>query len=678
MFSSVRRVLGAIKVTQTSKEIVISGIPTEALTKSIHAIWKTSRINKHLFSTVSRNTLAFPLFFAPDVYYILDRLSEERARGVPVRTLTKIKSLLMTHTWLGDTESDPTPRVDMKKVNRLIYTPLEYQQRFYELYDSLTQRYHLNGYLLAAVAGSGKTAMGYTLAELLGKTRIVVVCPKNATERVWESEAKTLFKATQTHWVYHHKKPYNGERIAIFHYEALSAAYDMVGEFSNEDTMVILDESHNLNDVKSQRTQLFLKLVEAIGTRDVLFASGTPFKAIGSEAVPLLRAIDPYFTQDAEERFKRIYGSDGHRGLDILKARIGNIAFKVEKHELGLDKPIIERLPVVIPNGKDYTLRAIREDMKKFIDERAKYYKARRPDDQAFYDKCLTLHEQTVKGRKEAAALALYKEDVKIVQKYNGDARFCKDEISRTNDYEKRFIHPSLPQPLRNDFKDIKSTIKYVNLKIQGEALGRVLGRKRIQCHVDMIPYFDFKGICESTPKKTVVFTSFVEALETTATTLDDQHMNPLVVYGKTNSELNQTVERFKQDEELNPLIATYQSLSTAVPLVMADTMIMLNAPFRAYIREQAISRIHRLGADTRTTVWECYLDTGNEPNISTRSGDILQWSQQQVEAILGLKSPFEIVENDSTMTVSNEDITITEGVVTPPLLQQRPTFLDW
>lgn len=87
--------------------------------------------------------------------------------------------------------------------------------------------------------------------------------------------------------------------------------------------------------------------------------------------------------------------------------------------------------------------------------------------------------------------------------------------------------------------------------------------------------------------------------------------MNPVVVYGKTNNELNKTVGLFEKDIDLNPLVATYQSLSTAVPLVMADTMIMLNAPFRAYIHEQAISRIHRLGADTQTIVWEAYLNTG-------------------------------------------------------------------
>lgn len=132
--------------------------------------------------------------------------------------------------------------------------------------------------------------------------------------------------------------------------------------------------------------------------------------------------------------------------------------------------------------------------------------------------------------------------------------------------------------------------------------------------------------------------------------------LSPLVVYGKTNNELAQIVGKFEKDEALNPLIATYNSLSTAVPLTMADTMLMINAPFRAYIQEQAISRIHRIGADTQTSVWQAFLDTGDVPNISTRSTEILAWSMQMVEEITGIKSPFQITESLEEFTISLED----------------------
>jgi hypothetical protein len=154
--------------------------------------------------------------------------------------------------------------------------------------------------------------------------------------------------------------------------------------------------------------------------------------------------------------------------------------------------------------------------------------------------------------------------------------------------------------------------------------------------------------------------------------------MSPMAVYGKTNADLNATIKQFEADIDINPLIATFQSLSTAVPLVMADTMIMLNSPFRTYIYEQAISRIHRLGADTQTTVYVMHLDTGDKPNISTRSADIMQWSKEQVEAIMGITSSFDVTEDGDGIIISNESIDISECIQMPVIKEKNISFLDW
>jgi len=39
---------------------------------------------------------------------------------------------------------------------------------------------------------------------------------------------------------------------------------------------------------------------------------------------------------------------------------------------------------------------------------------------------------------------------------------------------------------------------------------------------------------------------------------------------------------------------------------------------------KQAISRVDRLGQDTQVYIYNFYLDTGEESNLSTRSGDII------------------------------------------------------
>lgn len=68
----------------------------------------------------------------------------------------------------------------------------------------------------------------------------------------------------------------------------------------------------------------------------------------------------------------------------------------------------------------------------------------------------------------------------------------------------------------------------------------------------------------------------------------------------------------------------------------MANAVVLMNQPFRDFEREQAISRADRIGQDARVYVYNVLLDTNGQPNISTRAADIVQWSREQVAAIMG------------------------------------------
>ena len=710
MFAGMRRIFGNIKVTETDREIRVEGVPADVMYRDISKIWKTSRINMHMFNSLSKNAFSFNPFFAVEIVYMLDVLMASRNRSVSVRVLDNIRTELLNNTWLSHTKPNPDAkgRLDFGRLSLMSVTPEDYQQQFLEDYSFKLDQYLLNGTLLAAAPGTGKTITSLMVAECLAADLVVVVSPKPALYKVWDADITKAYqgKTRPTQWISAEGKDYNGERYAIFQYEHLDDLLAMIQsgafkEFTN--IAMILDESHNMNEMKSLRTQLWVECCKQIGSKNILPMSGTAIKALGAEAIPLLKALCDNFNADAEERFKKIFGRDGSKGMDILQHRIGTVSFKVETGVLNMAPPIMETLRIQIPNGNAYTLESIKKDMQAFIEERFKYYAARRQADQKFWDECMAIHKAGIRNSNQQKEFNTYQNNLKIVIA-TPDPRFIGEIISATNSYEKKVFLPSLPKAMHDRFKETKTIIKYLKLKIQGEALGRVLGRKRIECHVDMVPHIDFVKICESTMKKTVVFTSFVQALEKMEQHCQTLGLTPVAVYGKTNNELNAIVDKFRDNKDINPLGATFQSLSTAVPLVMADTMIMINHPFRAYIYDQAISRIWRKGADTQTYVYSCQLDTGDAPNISTRSSEILAWSTAQVEAILGIKSPFtpeevqgmeayempfkeEGIDDDESLYYYNVltssfeqfDITISkEDFGLAKVIEQRPAYLRW
>ena len=100
-------------------------------------------------------------------------------------------------------------------------------------------------------------------------------------------------------------------------------------------------------------------------------------------------------------------------------------------------------------------------------------------------------------------------------------------------------------------------------------------------------------------------------------------------------------------------MITTFKSLSTGVPLVAANVIVVLDLPFRMYVYEQAIARAWRLGQDSQVYVYIPKLDTGEFPNINSRNIDIIQFFKQEVEAITGEKMT---VSLDPSIAPSTEE----------------------
>lgn len=655
MFENITSFFTGVEVSEPDlKTVRILGMKTPEFMREIDRLWKTSRISGNLFRKVRSRQLDIHPFFAPDFYYVCKRLMGERRARVNRNALKQIMEQMQTNTWLRSAFAESyASRLNFSTLSGLTVDLLPHQNQFLHRYNEMVPRWRLKGYILGAAPGSGKTITGIALSECLETDITICIVPKNSVDRVW---ADTL------DWIFKEKKPYwkstsgdelkKGYRYYVAHYEQLERLLEFFKHgHQGKRINIILDESHNLNELKSLRTELFLKLCKAVDAQDVLWSSGTPIKAMGSEVIPILRSIDDLFDEEAEERFRAIFGLSSARGLDILAHRLGYMTFKVDKAQIVGNKVEKFRVDVTLKNGADYTLSAISHEMAKFVKERMVYYQSNMKMYIDWYTQGLRFYERTLRTSQEIRDFDEYVRTAKLLHTAY-DPYVHKQEPILCNAYEKKFIIPALPKDLKEKFKDARSVYKYVKLKVQGEALGRILGKKRTQCNVDMLSAWDkyhvtdmqtgekydttLLDIVENSVKKTVVFTSYVEVVDKAAELFTEAGAYPLKVYGETNNNLPQIISTFDRDKRSNPLLATLQSLSTAVPLIMANTVVFLNAPFRDHEYEQACSRVDRLGQTEVVNIFDVYLDTGKEPNISTRSLDIMAWSKSQVEAMLG------------------------------------------
>jgi len=660
MSTFARRMFGFVNVREEDGVVYVEGVNARIMHDNIDNLWRTSRVCANAFLHKDLSSFSFPSFYALDICYSFERMLAQPEAFSGVRTISKIVEGLLQNTWLKKTRQPHHDRLDYSRLKLLNVTLRDYQSDLLVNYAKNTDLYDLKGYLFGAAPGTGKTITSIALHLCLKNDLAIVTVPQVAIEDVWVQTLTGIFKRPVKVWTSHMtEEPKGDEDVIVIHYEFLKKLLEMIYKFRHRKVTNILDESHNFNTIGTLRSDLYVDLTSQSNCKDVLWLSGTPIKALPIEAAPLIRCIDPKFTDDCYNRFKRIYAGATNQALEILQHRLGIISMYVKKDVLNLAPPIFQDVKVVLKNARDYTLPAIRQAMIEFTQKQEIYYASRRKEDEEFFYGILNTYAATLKSAAQKSEYQAYRRSLDIVIRSSGSA-IASDEIRACNEFETRCIMPILNYEERKMFKDVRSVIKYVKLKIQGECLGRVVGGLRIQCAVDMAKVFDFQSICETTTKKTVVFTSYVQVLlEGLQNVKNNTDYTPLSAYAENSGKLHETVKEFYDNENANPLFATYKTLSTAVPLTAADVAVIFDAPFRDYTLQQAIARIHRDDSRpghkiTQVYVYLVSLDTGEEINISSRSFDILKWSQEQVQAITGVQSPFDITtlqsQNDPAM----------------------------
>ena len=646
MFPLAQKMLGIVTIKDENGIITVSGVNGKQLGNALRAILKTSRVGNNLLITSNYSSFSLYSFFLPELLFVINTLLKRNTPFVGRRTLLKLQDKLTTETWVKHVFKEVKSKLDYAQLKRFTLSPLDFQSEFFEKYDTLTQQYGLNGFLFAGAAGSGKTYSSLALAFCLKPKKIIIICPKNAVNQVWEETIRNKIKEKIDYAISSTHTGVTGkEFIQIFHYEDLKKVFQLTSH-RDKDVVIILDESHNFNELTSDRTQLFITFCNEIQCRNVIWLSGTPIKALSREAIPLLRTIDPLFTPDVEQVFRAMFKNGTEESMEVLSHRLGIISFIVPKERLKLSDPILTNVGLVTPNANRFTLDEIRKDMVLFVKERKTYWKIRLQKERPLFFKILANFKDTLRFE-EQPAFENYLRIVHLLEQTT-DYRGVQNYIVQANQYENTVILPRLGQADKLVFKELKSAIKYLPLKIKGECLGVVVDGARRKCFSEIATNIDFEYYCDLAEKKTLVFTSYVDVIKAANTKCQEDGLTPVLVYGGTNKNLSKLIDEFQTDDALNPIIATYDSLSTAVPLTMCSSVLLINVPYRDYELQQSISRAHRLGNDAQIYVYGFYLDTGTKPNISTRAVDILSWSQEEIEKIINIKSPYILSNGDN------------------------------
>lgn len=500
------------------------------------------------------------------------------------------------------------------------------------------------------------TNMSLTFAELLHSEKVLIVCPLPTFEKVWLKSIvlpgnDNLYQRPEENKLWHVKSPaaYNNERFILVHYEGLENIYGILSKIAGPKTTVIVDESHNFADTKSKRTVLLQDIIDRSFTKNLFLLSGTPIKSYSTEVINMAKFIDGRLKGKLYERLYSVYANPNKFFKSILPNRYSDMTYVIEKKETKLDPIIKTYVPIKLKNGNEYTLPYIREQMRIFIEKRIKEINDAMPKYQEVYRMCIETARQNGFDKKTKYTIRQYEDLVAIIQKNykSNNLGFIKNEMALANTIE-REIKKFLPPELARQWDEVKTIIKYPLLKIQGECLGLIVMGARIKCHVDMASNLDLSALVNSTIKDTIIFSNYIQVCEAARINVTNRGYKPALVYGELSKYLNREVKAFIDNKDVNPLITTYKSLSTGVPLINANVIIALDLPFRMYIFEQAVGRAWRVGQDSQVVVYIPSLDTDNVPNINQRNLDIISFFNEEVEALTGIKSSMDIKETEA------------------------------
>ena len=219
---------------------------------------------------------------------------------------------------------------------------------------------------------------------------------------------------------------------------------------------------------------------------------------------------------------------------------------------------------------------------------------------------------------------------MKYVNNPDEDA-YSEVDLERIKKFTDTYVKPNIyyPPDLKA-FKEAETAYIRMEQRAMGRAIGQILHPRRAEMFIQLYEQNkeEITDMIRNATKKTVIFSTLLEIVNYISKDLEKQGIKNVKIVGGSGDRM-ELIQKFKNDDDIEVLIATSQTLSTGVTLTEANQMFFFGTPWRSADYNQCCDRIYRIGQNTDVDIYNVLLDTGSDFNLSTRMNEILNWSDE-------------------------------------------------
>ncbi len=605
---------------------------TKNYTPFTQKLWEKKKIPGYKRKVTN---LEVDLFFASELYNILMQLGDY----YNLRYYRRMAEYIKKNTYLDNLDKNLDIKVDINRLNNILnedYKPKDFQEEFIKKYFEYKEIYDLDGYILSFDQGLGKTFTAACISELIHPDQTIIVC-MNTLKENWANELRLYFKKyndierfKREVYVYGISKPKeysNDTRYIIVNNESINKIFPLVKNANS--TMIIVDESQNFRNLDSLQTKNMLKLKQITKSKDNLMMSGTPIKANPSEIVPAMMMIDRTFTLDLAKLYIKAFTSNTDTLSDVVQTRFNRTIYRKTKDQvLDLPSKTVTNFKLEYKDEDPYLMINVK---KKVADRFQEILESYKDEVDSVKDE---FRETTLKYSSQDRTTTL--DYIKFVDK-GQDYESVHDSLYDLYDgFIKNNVYPNIKDKDElKRYKYVVSVYVYITQKCFFLAMGEVLPKVKAKAFNEL--YDNNKDLIykmiNNNPKKTVIFSTIVEVVDHICDDLNKNDIKAVKITGSVKNRMD-IINQFREDDTVDVLVATSQTMGTGVTLVEANQMMVFCPPYRKADFDQACDRIYRIGQTHPVNIYNIIGSTSSK-DITTRMTDILDWSDQMVSSVL-------------------------------------------